>query len=175
MRRRPGVARLPGMFEYSEMLGPEARSIVGYLVSEVGLGNPVPTREVGELLDLSETELGDGIEELVDLDIITAHGPYLTHLEPKGGAWLYVDAGTLGYDILRDMLAVAESTVERETASPEELVADTGLPPERVNVAALALEHEDRIQLVKFHVRGYAFNEARATRHTRAFVRENRQ
>lgn len=158
------------------MLGPEAQSIVRYLVSEVGLGDPVSTREVGERLGLGETELGDGIEELDQLGIITVHGPFLasSQVQPKGGAWLYVDADTLGYDLRADMLAVAESVANREQAEPEQIEADTGLPPQRLNVAALALQHEGNVHLIVFTGRDrYRFNEARATRETRRYVREN--
>lgn len=158
------------------MLGPEARSIVRYLVSEVGLGDPVSTREVGERLGLSETELGDGIEELDQLGIITVHGLFLANsqVQPKGGAWLYVDADTLGYDLRADMLAFAASVVEREQAEPEQIEADTGLTPQRMNVAALALQHQGDVHLIVFTGRDrYRFNEARATRETRRYVREN--
>lgn len=158
------------------MLDPEAHSIVRYLVSEVGLGDPVPAREIGERLDLSETELGDGIEELEHLGIITVHGPHIAHsqVQPKGGAWLYVDADTLGYDLRADMLAVAQSVALREQAMPEEIEADTGLTPERLNVAALALQHEGTVRLIVFHGRDrYRFNEATATPETRRYVREN--
>jgi DNA-binding Lrp family transcriptional regulator len=161
------------MFGYAETLGPEARRIVRYLVSQGRLEDTTPAAELAERLGLEETELHDGIDELVERDIITAHGPYRTHVQPKGGAWLYVDAETLGYDIRRDMLDMAQSTNERGAASYEELQADTGLSQGRLNVAALALEYEDSIQLVKFHGRGgHAFNQARATRRTREFLRE---
>ena len=164
------------MFGYQAMLGPEARSIVQYLVSEVGLDNTASAREIRERLDLSETELSDGIEELAELGSITVHGPYIAHsaIEPKGGAWLYVDDDTVGFDLRADMLGVAECVASREQAEPQEIEADTGLSVQRLNVAALALQHEGNVHLVMFHGRDrYSFNEARATRETRRYVREN--
>jgi hypothetical protein len=118
---------------------------------------------------------GDGIYELEQLGIIKVHGPYRTHVEPKGGAWLYVDADTLGYDLRADMLTVAESVARHEKAKPQDIDADTGLTPERTNIAALALEHEGNIHLIRFHGPStYDFNEAWATPETRRYVRENR-
>lgn len=165
------------MFGYAAMLGPEAPDIVQHLVSEVGLGDPVAAREIRERLGLSETEFGDGIEELTRHDLVTVHGPYVEHsqIQPKGGAWLYVDADTFGYDLRADMLAFAESAVEREQAQPEEIEADTGLTPQRLNLAALALQHEGRVQLTVFTGRrAYRFTQARATADMRRYVRENR-
>lgn len=163
------------MFGYLATLGPEARLIVQHLVSEYGLEDQAQTSEVGERLGLSETELGDGLDELVQLDIITAFGPYRTVVMPKAAAWLYVDSEILGYDLRADMRAVAESTAGREKAKPEEIEADTGLNPNRINVAAHALQYESRIHLVKFTGRNpYGFSEAWATRETRGYIRQPR-
>lgn len=126
------------MYGYAAMLGPEASNIVQYLVSEVGLNQTAPSGQISERLGMSETELGDGLTELEQLDTITVHGPYITnaHIQPKGAAWLYVDAETLGYDLQGDMLAVAESTDNRSEARPQDIESDTGLSPERLSIAA---------------------------------------
>lgn len=80
----------------------------------------------------------------------------------------------LGFDLWRDMLAVARCIERHEKVDAATLGNDTGFPHQRINVAALILEHLDAIKLVQtFGTSSPDFAEASATRHTQRWLREN--
>ncbi len=89
-------------------------------------------------------------------------------------AWMYLDSEDLGFDLERDMLTVAQCVVGWERVENEALETDTGLPQERVDIAALVLEHLGVLKLIKtLGTAPYHFREAWATRHTRRWLRDN--
>ena len=93
---------------------------------------------------------------------------------PKAAAWLYMREEDLGFDLWRDMLAVARCVAGHEQADTDTLEADIGLPQHRINVAALVLQHLEVIKLIQPLGRGpYDFTEAWATRQTRRWLRES--
>ena len=165
------------MFGYAPTLTPEASQVVVHLVTQVGLNNTVPAHRVSEDLGMEEAFVLDAIEELRGRRVIAVHGPRgraTSHAEPKASAWLYLPPGTLDYDLQEDMLAVARSVAERETATPQEIEEDVALSPGRLSIAAECLQYEGKLRVVKFHGRSeYGFNEASATVDTLRFVRSN--
>lgn len=151
--------------------------MVVYLVTEVGLNETISAGRIGEDLGMEEAYLLDAIEELHRRNAIALHGPKgrpTSHVEPKAPAWFYVPAGTLDYDLREDMIAVARSVARRETATPQEVEADTALSPERLSIAAECLHYDGKLRVVKFHGRsGYGFNEASANVETLRFLERN--
>jgi hypothetical protein len=156
----------------------EAEVVLRHLVLDTGLGEQVPVQDLAEELDLSATELGDAVEELGELGLVEPTGRDDQYgaewVEPTALAWLRFGEDELGFDAPGDQLAVARAAVRLDRADAETLQTDTGLPVERLNVAALGLEALDLLTLHKFiGTAPYHFGEVRATRRTRQYVRQN--
>jgi len=155
-----------------EGLTPEASAMLRYLVLEVGLRGQASSRTLGETLGLGATEVEDGLDELEERELVKTLGAMRSAVIPKAAAWLYMSEEDLGYDLWRDMLAVARCVAGREQVDTDTLEADTGLTEHRINVAALALQHLDVVKLIQPLGRGpYDFAEAWATRQTRRWLR----
>lgn len=155
-----------------EGLTPEASAIVRYLVLEIGLQGQVSSRRLNEALELSDTDLDDGLDELEELELIRTPGAMRSAVLPNAAAWLYMREKDLGYDLWGDMVTVAQCVAGHDRVDTDTLETDTGLPQYRINVAALILKHLDVIHLIQPIGRGeYDFAEAWATRQTRQWLR----
>lgn len=173
-----GLARLQTTIQG---FSPEASALLRHLVLEVGLQDYAQAHELAETLDLSVLEINDGVEELEELGLVgilheTTGSEYkFNDVKPEAPAWLYLGPEHLGFDPELDMLAIAQCVVGHDGADTTTLGTDTGLPPERINIAALNLEAYGRLKLVKtMGTAPYLFLEAWATRHTRQWLGENR-
>jgi len=83
-----------------------------------------------------------------------------------------MDPEKLGFDPYDDMLIVAQCVVGHGQVDVRVLEDDTGLSPERINLAALNLESRGLVKLLKSTgTPPYHFFQARATRHSRQWVR----
>lgn len=152
----------------------EASAILMHLVSKVDLFDFVTAAELAEALSLDEVEVSDGIDELEERALIGSTGNTLASVTPKAPAWQYVDSELLGFDPMRDMLAVAQCVVGHEQVDADTIEADTGLSPKRINIAALTLKSRGSLHLIQpLGTAPCLFAEARATRHTRQWLRDN--
>jgi hypothetical protein len=157
-----------------EGLTPEASAILRHLVLEIGLRGQISSRALCEVLRLSDMEVDDGLEELDELGLVRLLGAMRSAVIPRAAAWLYLGEEDLGFDLWRDMLTVAQCVAGHEQADTATLEADTRLPQYRINMAALVLQHLEVITLIQTLGRDpYDFREARATRHTRRWLRDN--
>jgi hypothetical protein len=154
---------------------PEASAILRYLVSNLDLFETVSDIELAEALGVDEVEISDGIEELEEQGLVRTMGGTLLEVTPKAPAWLYVESDYLGFDPFQDMLAVAQCAVGYGQVDTGTLETDTGLPPKRLNIAALTLQAYDCLKLTQpIGTAPYVFAKAQATRHTRQWLREHR-
>lgn len=153
---------------------PEASAILRHLVLEADLFDSILDTELAEALSLDETEISDGLEELEERGLVDIGEDMLIEVAPKASAWLYVENDYLGFDPLRVMLSVAQCVVGHDQVDAATLETDTGLSPKRMNIAALALKDQGCLHLIQaMGTAPYLFAEARATRHTRQWLREN--
>lgn len=152
----------------------EASVVLKHLVLEVGLDEFASVSDLSEALAMNETEAHDGMEELEERELVKTIGSKTT-ATPTAGAYLYISSQELGFDLWRDMLAVAQCVVGHERVETSTLESDTGLPQHRIDLAALALEYLDVLKLIKvLGTAPYHFAEAWATRQTRRWLSENR-
>ncbi len=159
-----------------EGLSPEASAVLKYAVLQVGLDGEVPVFELSEILGLTATEVDDAVDELEEQELIKPMRTTFGDVTPTAGAWLHISSDELGFDLWRDMLAVAQCVVNHGRISTDILEADTGLSQQRINIATLALEHLGAIKLIRYSgTTPYHFGEAQATRQTREWLRENRE
>ncbi len=153
---------------------PEASAILRHLVSNVDLLDFITVYELAEELHLDRTEISDGIEELEEQGLIGSMGNTLISVTPKAPAWSYIESEHVGFEPLRDMLAVAQCVVGHERVDASTLEADTGLSPKRINIAALTLQSRGDLHLIQtLGTAPYLFAEAWATRQTRRWLKEN--
>jgi len=132
------------------------------------------SQELSETLRLSEREVEDGIEELDELGLVRVFGSTMPVVIPNASAWLYLEEEELGFDLRGDMLAVARCVEGHERVDTATLEADTGLPQERIDVAALILKDQDVIHLIQtLGTAPYHFAEAWATSSTRRWLRNS--
>jgi hypothetical protein len=152
----------------------EASAILTYLTVHGDLFEPVSIDKLRSDLGLNNTELADGLDELEERSLIDVMGSMLIEATPKALAWLYVESDYLGFDPLRDMLSVAQIVVGHDQVDAATLEADTGLPPKRLNIAALALKDQGYLHLIQtLGTAPYLFAEAWAIRQTRQWIREH--
>jgi hypothetical protein len=171
-----------------EGLSPQAAAIAEYLVLETGGGDQANVHgqatasEIAENLNLDSVDVNDGSHELRELGLAQymdeTMGPGYAYnfydITPEARAWLYVDEERLGFDPYNDMVSVARCVDAHQRVSPENLERDTGLPPERINLAALILLTDGIANFAQ--VSGgdsYDFLEVHATHQTRGWVRDN--
>lgn len=152
----------------------EASAILTYLTVHGELFESVSIDELASDLVLNNTELDDGLDELEERGLIDTMGAMRIEVTPKALAWLYVESDYLGFDPLRDMFSVAQSVVGHDQVDAATLESDTGLPPKRMNIAALALKDRGYLHLIQtLGTAPYLFAEARAIRQTRQWLREH--
>ena len=156
-----------------EGLTPEASAVLRYLVRG-GLKGQVLSQELSDSLRLSDREVEDSLEELEEFGLVRTSGSTLIDVTPRATAWLYLDEEELGFDPRGDMLTVAQCVAGHERVDTATLEADTGLPQERIDVAALILQDQGIIRLRQtMGTAPYHFAEAQATRSTRQWLRNS--
>jgi len=160
-------------------LSPEAFAALEHMVLEVGLDRSVSAKDLAALLDVDPVEVNDAVDELESgglaqpIKVMGTHPYSFLGVRPKPGAWLYIDPARLGFDPWKDMLVVAQCVVGHGKVDVRVLEHDTGLSPERINLAALNLERQGLVKLLKSTgTAPYRFFQAWATRRTRQWVRE---
>jgi hypothetical protein len=153
---KPPVGKAPDYVRWAseradtaiEGLTPEASAILRHLVLEGGLDVQRSSQELSETLRLSNLEVEDSLDELEGLGLVrNLGGTTISVVVPQATAWLYLDEEELGFDLQRDMLTVARSIAGHEKVDTATLEADTGLPQERIDVAALILQDYDIVHL----------------------------
>lgn len=158
---------------------PEVLALLEHLVLNFGLDHFASASDLAARLNLGPTELNNAVDELELKKLVHVQRAFSTHpytfkaMAPRALAWQFVKPDRLGYDPLKDKIVVAEIVAEHKKVRYDDLVRDTQLSTERMDIAALSLESEKVVKLIPFG--GSRFGWAEATPYTQRWLQEQQE
>ncbi len=151
-------------------LTPEAEQVLKYLVLNATPEDFVPLDRIEQSINLYDIPFRDATAEMEAFSLIDMSPG---HVRPRAYAWEVAGADLGGFDVRADAVKVAQAVADaKDWIESQQLEELTALPVVRLNIAALLLHDEDKIELLKaLGTFPYAFVSARATYQTRKWLR----
>jgi hypothetical protein len=170
-----------GSTRYSDpTLSVEAQKILHFLVRSYPPEATVSGEVVEQAVGIQGMGLSDALHELEEAGLIRdmragiSQSPFATFML-NVSAWTRVDASVVGFDVAADMVTVATAASNHDQIERDALLAETGLPDRRLDIAALLLKDRDLVGIIRPLVRGLTFSTLLTSYKTRTFAKSQRR